>query len=279
MPYILAVVSDLHVNSTTALAAPSVNLDDGGYYKASKLQLWIWNRWKDYWSEVERYADETGYKVVSIFNGELGDDLRHKSSQMISKNPADIMRHSRKVLERPVSLSDAVYVTRGTEAHSGVGSWVDEAIAEQIEAVEDPAAGTSSRYHLVLTLDGVRIDAAHHPKGSYARGYTKGNSANRNAYEIQNSYYGRGLQPPHLAFRGHVHRPEDSGDNHHTRFIVTPSWQLTNSFGWRIGGGWLPVGGVIVIIEGDDYKVIKPSGKRDRIYYSFPIKMDEKVMV
>ena len=39
---VVALVSDLHCNSTTALCPPVVNLDDRGQYHAGPIQRAIW---------------------------------------------------------------------------------------------------------------------------------------------------------------------------------------------------------------------------------------------
>jgi hypothetical protein len=51
-PVILAVVSDLHLNSTVALCPPEgVTLDDGGTSEPSRLQRWLWDCWEDDWTQ------------------------------------------------------------------------------------------------------------------------------------------------------------------------------------------------------------------------------------
>ena len=73
----------------------------------------------------------------------------------------------------------------------------------------------------------------------------------------------RNEKPPHLYVRGHVHRPGDSYDIAPVRALILPSWQHTTSYGYRIGGGDLPIGGVIVTCSDGRYTV-------DKLYYNWP---------
>ena len=68
----------------------------------------------------------------------------------------------------------------------------------------------------------------------------------------------RGERPPHLLIRGHVHRPGDSYDAYPVRALILPSWQLSTSYGYRIGGGTLPIGGAYVVCDGrGGFEVVK----------------------
>ena len=51
---VVAIAGDLHVNSTVAVCPPVVMLDDGGEYRASKPQRWLWREWVKFWGAVRR---------------------------------------------------------------------------------------------------------------------------------------------------------------------------------------------------------------------------------
>jgi hypothetical protein len=257
MPTLVAVVGDLHVNSTVALCPPSFNLDDGGTYRASKPQRWIWRQWREYWNEVELRRAAIGGPLVVILNGELADDNHHPTTQLITRNHADMLRLSVEALKPMLDLSpDAVYVIRGTEAHAGPGSWLDEAIAQDVGAKGE--GDTASHYRLRLQIDGVRFDVAHHPPGGGGRRpWTRANFAATLASMAVFDAAEREERPPHLYIRGHVHRPVDSYDAFRTRAIVLPSWQLTTSYGHKLGGDPLPIGGGLFVCERGDVIVSK----------------------
>ena len=255
---IVASVGDMHINSTVALSLRSVNLDDGGTYNSSTAQNFIRETWVQFWDAVwKQKKKRKKWPLYVILNGDLADDNYHPTTQLISKNPADQLRHAVKVLERPIDMADYVFVTRGTEAHVGLNSYMDELIAQDIGAIGPPELKGEVRswFHLRVNIGGVPFDVAHHPSTGHRVPWTKGADANRLAavlvhrYAEYNHFMSQQGSPEHkqempgIALRGHNHRPSDSANNHPVRAIIHPSWQLTNSFGYRLGGDWLPIGG------------------------------------
>ena len=258
MATIVAVVGDIHANSTMAVCPPVVNLDDGGTYRASRIQRWLYRNWSGYWDTVAERRK--GRRLVIMLNGELADDNYHPTTQLVTRNPADMLKLSAEVLAPALSLladGDAVLVMRGTEAHTGPSAHMDETIARDIGAT-GPGGDIASHWRLRATIDGVRFDVAHHPPGGGGRmPWTRGTFANKLAAMTIFDCAERGERAPHLLIRGHVHRPDDSYDRYATRALVLPSWQLTTSYGHRIGGDALPVGGVIVTCDAGHYEVEK----------------------
>ena len=238
---IVAVAGDLHVNSTTALCPPYFDLDDGGSHRASKLQLWIWNHWVDYWKEIKHLKERKRWPVVVVLNGELADDLSHRSTQLITRNPSDQLRLSIAALEPMLDVVDHLYVTRGTEAHSGLSASLDETVARDLGAIPDEEEHYA-RWLLRTEIAGTKFHVAHHPGMGHSRAWTKGGDANRIALGIVIRYADQGLPPPDIAVFGHTHKDVDSGRNFKTHVEVFPSWQLSNAFGHRLGGDWLKIG-------------------------------------
>lgn len=245
---LLCVAGDLHVNSTVSLGPPGpYQLDDGGTYRPSKVQRWINERWAAFWKHAEAVKASEGVEVVTILTGELADINKHPSAQYVSVNSADVVGMALEVLQPVRAVSDRIYVTRGTEAHTGLSGSLDEGIARAIGAEPD-RDGRYSRWIFRGEIAGLRVDAAHHPGTSYMRPWTRGADANRLAAMIQDVYVRGGQPVPHLVVRGHTHRPSDSYDNHPTRAVTLPSWKLTDAYGHRLGGTPLPVGGMQVLI-------------------------------
>lgn len=257
---IVAVVGDLHCNSTVALGRPIFLLDEEGQYRASPQQRWIWRHWLDYWQQVAAAKERTGYPVVAVLNGELADDNYHATTQLVTRNNADQIRHAVSVLEPCLDVADHIVVTRGTEAHSKQNATMDELIAEDIGAVRDNH-GHAAMWSFRASLKGVDILVTHHPQGGGGgRSWTGDNAANLLAADIMLSHHDAGEKPPDLVFTGHIHKKQDSHDAHKTRVVMVPSWQLCTSYGYRIGGGvkpFLPIGGVYAIIEDGQYEVFK----------------------
>jgi len=246
--YLIAAVSDLHINSTVALCKPTVVLDDGGYYTASPIQTWIYQQWIDYWKWVEGYKKALGRELIVWFGGEMADNLHHHTTQLISRNEYDQKRHAVAVLQPALELADKIVVIRGSEAHVGASGWMDEWVANDISASPSGSGddGPFSWWRWQGKIDGMVIDGAHHPGTGHGRPWTRGGDSNRLAAIVKDDYIENGLWPPDIVLRGHNHKPSDSYDNHMTRAIILPSWQLTNAFGYRLGGGWLPIGGLVL---------------------------------
>jgi len=86
-------VGDLHINSTVGLLKPSIILDDGGEYRASKGQRWLWRNWLNFWDEVQEVKKKNKAQVWTVFNGDVFDiNGRHIQSQNISQNEADVFK-------------------------------------------------------------------------------------------------------------------------------------------------------------------------------------------
>lgn len=265
MSTLLVLTGDMHVNSTVALCPPTVELDDGGTYHASRQQAWIWDKWLAFWKEVEEAKRQHECDVVTILNGELADDLSHPTTQMISQNEEDHARASIAVLAPVRKVTDRFIVTRGSQAHSGLNSSRDEKIARFIGAEADEN-GQHARWRYRGVIDGLRLDVAHHPGTGHARPWTRGGDANRLAGMILDTYVQQWVEPPHLVVRGHNHKPSESGDNHVIRAVILPSWQLSTSFGHRLGGDILPIGGMFMLVHDGE---IKMEAKR---FHRWPLK-------
>ena len=143
MSVLLAAVGDTHIGSTVGLCPRRVELDDGGTYEASKSQRWLRECWEDYWQQVKaRKRKKT--RVVALLNGDLADRNRHSKYQLVMINRAVIQRMMLDVLEPVLDIADAIIVVRGTEAHVGGSSEMEEWLAADIDAVGDDHFGTAS---------------------------------------------------------------------------------------------------------------------------------------
>lgn len=258
MEHIIAVVSDIHANSKLGLCPPYIQLEDG-YWRASKPQRWMWNNWISFWKEALALKREHKAPLLTIINGESADNNKYNPVELISARETDQLDIAYKTLEPVARLSDEIVVTRGTEAHVNIGSTMDEIVARMLDALPN-GKGQHSWYHFRATVAGLKLDVAHHPGTGHMRTWTRGNDANRLAKGVIDSYVDRKDfdNIPDLILRAHNHKPVDSYDNHIARAIVTPSWQLGTSFGYRIGGGWLPTGGLFVLCKGrGKYDIVK----------------------
>lgn len=254
-PVCIAVVSDLHAGSSVALCPEVVPLDDGGEYRASRPQAWLWSCWLDYWQQVRAVREEYGADLYVIFNGDLVDGDHHNTSQLLSRNPnaqASVLNSAMRVALD--AKPDRLFIVRGTEAHTGQSACAEERIADGLRRDKrpiqgDPETGTASWWHLRMDVQGVRIDVTHHGRTGQ-REHTRGSAAVLHAHDILLSHVKAGDPPPHLCLRGHYHRFNDSHDAAPTRVITTGAWQLKTGFVHRIAADSLAdIGGLIAVIE------------------------------
>lgn len=245
------VVSDLHINSTIGLLAPQVTLSDGQVVKQSREQAWIWSCFKDFLS-TKKHG-----RVITVINGEIADNLHHKTTQLITNDLPSIIDMALVTLQPLVSVSEKIVVTKGTEAHSGLGSHLDEIIARELGA-EKLKTNDSAHWWAEFKVEGVKFDVAHHPRfggGSY---HTSHNTAGKLATDAMAYAAKFGKTAPDIAIRSHNHVFSDSGLNYPVRAFVTPPWQLSTHYAHRLGfgGKLMPIGGLYFYVSGNQYHVV-----------------------
>ncbi|KKK70938.1 hypothetical protein LCGC14_2918940, partial [marine sediment metagenome] len=155
------VVGDLHTNSTVGLVTPTTNLDDGGTYRSSKGQRWLWRKWLSFWDEVSTVAEKHNASVWTVFNGDLVSvKVKHESTQFNSMNMADVFPMAIDTLMPAIDRSERVFVLRGTAAHGGLSGEKEEEIARDIGA--EKCGDNHSWWELLLECEGVLYDIRHH---------------------------------------------------------------------------------------------------------------------
>jgi hypothetical protein len=252
--YLIA-VSDLHLNSCSAVCPPVVNLDDGGTYHASPLQRELYRCWLDFAGKVARLE---GRKIL-LLNGDLGElDTKRRSLQLITINKATILRMVIDTLEPFLSVTDQVIVIRGTAAHEGKSAWLEEAVAQDLDNVIPCAEHLASWWHMRRVLEGVRLDIAHHATMS-TQWWTGKNAANTLAWRTILNYAAMSQPAPNLVLRSHNHIWADSSDNYPLRVIYLPAWTGATEYTYRIGleNTCADTGGLIVRCESGAYEIEK----------------------
>jgi hypothetical protein len=127
----IAIVSDLHINSSVGLCPPKIRLDDGGSYNYSLLQKTIWSNWLDFW---QRFYALDGTKYV-VFNG---DTLDRELGQCISNNEADMLHTVMAATEPARQANTTIFQVRGTGYHVGPAAFAEEEFATLINAEPCP---------------------------------------------------------------------------------------------------------------------------------------------
>lgn len=241
----LVALSDLHIGSTVALCPPRVQLDDGGYYSASRAQRWIWGKWKLAWERVAELS--AGHDLWVVINGDIVDGDHHDSHQIFMRSPEEQMSLAISILEPVVRSAAHLFIVRGTSAHVGQRGWAEEKIADDLDAEGDKVSGTSSWWHLLLDCEGVLFDIAHHTTGGMLP-WTSPNSMNRLAAQTIISYAQSGDRIPDVVIRSHKHKYKNSGDNYPVQAIGLPSWSLATEYIHRLKPGTLSDIGLVAFI-------------------------------
>ena len=260
-PTVFAVFSDVHANSTVSACPPQgVELDDGQRVIPSKVQVWLYEQWCDYWDFVERIVYEVKGKLICASNGDAMDGTRHHDTpQVMTRDDNGQTYLVQELFNVPRKLKPKKwYVIRGTEVHVGPSGTHEENLARWLRAEPGPDAGTRSRWHLRLELHGVLFDLAHHPGVAGGKlPWTRASAMNRQAALVWNEHVLAGERPPDVVIRSHRHVYQDNGPpiptvGYPMRSIITPPWQLKTAFAHRVAQESIStVGALVFVVEPD----------------------------
>jgi hypothetical protein len=166
---------------------------------------------------------------------------------MYSTNRADLVRFAYHTLAPLIEACNAVFVIRGTEAHTGGAGELEELLAKDISNIVPFSKQVKSHWHLRQIFGGVRFDIAHHASMG-GRPWTQRNAGNQLA-----ALAAYDSQPPKVIVRSHVHRWSDSGHNFPTFACTLPGWELPTAYSYRIGSTSAEFGGVVFKCGGGAY--------------------------
>lgn len=256
----ILIISDLHINSTVALCYPELKLDDGGVYSPSQSQKWLYSGWHSMMEDVK-----TRENLITILNGDVIDANKHSAHQLISKNKSSILKHAALLLKPLADISSKLFMVRGTSAHTGESSELEETLALLLNAEVNPDSGNSTFWNLLVEIDGVLLDIAHHGKIG-TKPWTRQNSLNALATEIIVNRVISGAAIPQLAIRSHYHTYSDTNNNFPVRVIQTPAWQLSTEYSYRSAiDNIADIGYILIRVNNGSYDVdvhlFKPANK------------------
>ena len=240
-PWLVVTENDLHAGSTVAAVGEPVRLDDGGYYKPSKLNLWLWGKREATWAKLRALKAQYDAKGIVVCNGDLFDGpTHHNTSQVLSGNPEAQHYVASRMAETWEAFGpDRLYIVRGTDAHVGEAASAEEGFAKglagRLPVVRDPETHLWSYWTLNVRLHGRLLNWAHHANVS-GLPWTAPAGIARLAFRIWSESSLRGWPSPDLAFRAHSHSTVpggkllDSYDAYPTRAILVPSWQAKTGY-------------------------------------------------
>ena len=271
MAVVIAVTSDTHIRSTVGLCSPKgVALDDGGWYKPSKAQLWLWDIWEEGWERAGECAAGLGADLWWVNNGDLGDGDHHNTSQIVSRNPVAESELVRDALAVPLEGHGPkrIFIIRGTDSHVGQSACVEERAARglskswPVEWCDHPHQ--ASWWRLQMECEGVFLDFLHHGRTGY-RPWTHWNATNLLAAQIVMEAVNADERIPDLAIRSHFHRCSDSYDAQRCRVIQTPAFQLGTSYvNQRVPESPADIGMIWIVCDDGHYEVHKHLRKPKR---------------
>lgn len=246
----LVIVSDLHINSTISPCSGKASQDDGGYYHPSKSQQWLNACLKDFCDTVDSLAGET----VMVLNGDTVDNNKHSKYQLITSNRASMLDNAVGVLT-PLVAGRKTFIVRGTAAHTGDSSELEEILGRMIGS-EVLDGSNYSHWLLNIEIEGIRFNISHH--GSVGRRpWTRTNPLNTLAAELIVDSVKFDEDLPDVVIRSHNHTYADTHDNFPVRIISTPAWQLATEFSHRLGFNIPDIGGLIFSCDSGACEVTK----------------------
>ena len=218
------VTADWHVNSPLGMCPPEIPLDDGGIYRPSRGQQWLWSCWLDFWA----YAAELPGRKVAVILGDIYENYHHGSVQIITLNEATEMEAGLAVAGPMLAVVNETWVIRGTEAHTGGAGFKEELFARRVGARRNKDLGTWSWWHLARAWGQVKFDLSHHPQTASYLEHTRDWAAARQATYTCLEYDSDGVARPDVILRAHCHR-HGKGFYHDTFCAFCPPWQLTTA--------------------------------------------------
>lgn len=255
----IVVVSDLHAGCRMGLCPKGgVQLDDGGVYEPSQLQLKVWQMWEHFWDKFVPEHCPKGFTLV--VNGDAIEGSHHGATTSVSANPADQVRIAYEILLPMVKRANRLYMVRGTEAHVGQSACNEETLARALGAVPNDQ-GYHSRWELWKRMGDKTVHFLHHVSSV---GVQRGEATAIHAEMVDLfTESGRwGGAPPHVVVRSHRHRHVlTQMEAAHGKCIAftTAAWQLKTPFCWKVAGArnsTPQVGGHIIKLDDGELSVV-----------------------
>jgi len=260
--YLLAAVSDTHCGSILGLCPPEgVEFDTGAKYHPSKVQLWQWERWAEFWALARQRATKERRKLIALFVGDLTDGDHHGTSQIVSRNPEHQSYIAHRVLGhvKETAQPHRIYIVRGTETHVGPEGASENALARSVNADRGETSQEWSTWHLRLNVGGCLVDAQHHGR-SGSRPWTRGSALQTLSMQMYIECLEAGDPLPSLAIRADRHVYGYSGVGMGgVPVLQLPAWQLKTAFAHRVAPeSRAAMGGALVSIADGRVESVDP---------------------
>lgn len=220
----LLVVSDLHCGSSVGLAAPETVLDEGNVvtFGTNYHQEWLWMCWDSLMLEAAGRLE--GARIGGVLNGDAIEGIHHRSAEVIAAQKEIHIQMAKQVMEPMRSFVDELFITKGTECHT---TGIEHELARDLKAY-----GKTAHKKLLLEVNGVLIDIAHHMPTT-GRKNLEASGMGIILANAQINYMRANQRPPRVFLRGHRHTGGWYSDGH-SALGVTGGWQFLTRHGQKV---------------------------------------------
>lgn len=269
--YVLAFTGDWHTNSSVGLNPPVFHREMESKYMPGKVGRAVWRNWRDFWKVVDGKKKQYRARLISFCNGDLGDKNKHSAVQLISNNDTEIQDAMAAVADVPASISDDVFVIRGTAAHTGDNGKLEEWLAQDLDNSVWYGDKVASWWMADPVIAGLRLLVAHHPPTSSKVPWTLDQAVSRAASQVAVRCMEDGAPVPDVCVWSHTHPPrlaQGRGLMGVWGFFLPP-WQLRTGYSYRIGQsfGRPAIGGLWMVVKNGsvvewEAEHFRPGGRR-----------------
>ena len=279
---VVAISADKHSGSSLGLMMPKpFQLHDGGTYSPSPAQQILWEQHEECLEFIKEQRKRS--RLIWVENGDPCEGIHHGTTQTISSRVEELEQIGVDILDYSFKKvrfgnDDLAYMIAGTEEHGGSGSQSENRIAEDLDCFVPQFTESSGRAHrftwdrLLLKVNGVLLDIAHHGGTVGSRAWTKQNGMRHTLM----SFYFQSLEDktdiPRYWVRSHKHEYIHAfyeGKQGIIDGFVTPSFQFKTGFAYKVAGHRLSdIGMIVIVIEEDGsckHYPIMASYKQDKI--------------
>jgi len=292
MRTVIAIPADTHCGSTLGLMTPKpLVVSDENTISPSPAQKIIWKQWEHNWQAVAEERRKS--RLIIVQAGDPVEGMHHESPQIMTMREDEhvtIAIHCYDWALRKAKFDsgkgDRYYQIAGTEAHGGVGSRAEEALARDFRNKGDKTNGVvpvwekqvfdddedqdiiQGKYTwggLRRKVNGVLFDIAHHGASVGSRAWTTANQLQNTIKSIYWECLNNKKEIPRYWIRAHYHQYVHAYYEDKQGIIegfVLPSFQLPGSnYVRRYKGNSLmlaDIGMVYWVVEEDGRSYFKP---------------------